>query len=63
MVYHPAVDALVIDPGLGFYYGNLTDSQVRIDYQTKVLLRTREKLTALEAKLAELEARLEDKAE
>ena len=23
-----------------FYYGNLTDSQVRIDYQTKVLLRT-----------------------
>ncbi len=34
------VERLVIDPGLGFYYGNLTDSQVRIDYQTKVLLRT-----------------------
>ena len=31
---------LVIDPGLGLYYGNLTDPQTRIDYQTRVLLRT-----------------------
>ena len=31
---------LVIDPGLGLYYGNLTDPETRIDYQTRVLLRT-----------------------
>jgi dihydropteroate synthase len=33
-------DRIVIDPGLGLYYGNLTDPQTRIDYQTRVLLRT-----------------------
>ena len=31
---------LVLDPGLGLYYANLTDPQARIDYQTRVLLRT-----------------------
>lgn len=34
------VERIVLDPGLGLYYGNLTDPQVRIDYQTRVLLRT-----------------------
>lgn len=34
------VDHLVLDPGLGFYYGNLTDPAVRVDYQTRVLLQT-----------------------
>ena len=38
-------------------------SREEFEVQTKVLLRTREKLPALEAKLAELEARLQDKAE
>jgi dihydropteroate synthase len=31
---------VVVDPGLGLYYGNLTDPETRIDYQTRVLLRT-----------------------
>ena len=35
-------DRIVIDPGLGLYYGNLTDPQTRIDFQTRVLLRTYE---------------------
>ena len=35
-------------------------SREEFDVQTKVLLRTREKLTALEAKLAQLEQQLED---
>jgi dihydropteroate synthase len=34
------VERLVIDPGLGFYYGNLTDPGVRISHQTQVLLQT-----------------------
>ena len=34
------VERLVLDPGLGFYYGNLTDPAVRVDYQTRVLLQT-----------------------
>lgn len=33
-------DRLVIDPGLGFYYGNLTDPSVRARYQARVLLST-----------------------
>ena len=32
------VDRLVIDPGMGFYYGNLTDPMVRASHQAKVLL-------------------------
>ncbi len=35
-------------------------SREEFDVQTQVLLRTRQKLTEMEAKLAELEARLED---
>ncbi len=31
---------IVIDPGLGLYYANLTDPEMRIAYQTKVLLRS-----------------------
>jgi dihydropteroate synthase len=34
------VERIVIDPGLGFYYGNLTDPSVRIAHQTQVLLQT-----------------------
>jgi len=34
------VEDIVLDPGLGFFYGNLTDPVVRLDYQTRVLLRT-----------------------
>lgn len=34
------VDQIVLDPGLGFYYGNLVDSQARIEYQTRVLMRS-----------------------
>lgn len=34
------VEQLVVDPGLGFYYGNLTDPAVRVRFQTRVLLQT-----------------------
>ncbi len=34
------VDNLIIDPGLGFYYGNLTDPTVRVRHQTQVLLNS-----------------------
>jgi dihydropteroate synthase len=34
------VERIVLDPGLGFYYGNLTDPSVRIAHQTQVLLQT-----------------------
>lgn len=34
------VQNLVIDPGLGFYYGNLTDPHVRVRHQTQVLLNS-----------------------
>ena len=31
---------LVIDPGMGFYYGNLTDPTTRVQHQTRVLLNS-----------------------
>lgn len=34
------VERLVIDPGMGFYYGNLVDPAVRIQHQARVLLNT-----------------------
>ncbi|MGV1036198.1 MAG: dihydropteroate synthase [Candidatus Nanopelagicales bacterium] len=34
------VDRIVIDPGMGFYYGNLVDPSVRVRHQTRVLLNT-----------------------
>ena len=33
-----AWSALVIDPGMGFYYGNLTDPIVRARHQARVML-------------------------
>ncbi len=34
------VERIVIDPGTGFYYGNLTDPMTRVRHQTGVLLNT-----------------------
>lgn len=34
------VDEVIIDPGLGFYYGNLTDPLVRARHQARVLLHS-----------------------
>lgn len=34
------VERIAIDPGMGFYYGNLVDPTVRIRHQTRVLLNT-----------------------
>jgi dihydropteroate synthase len=34
------VDRLVIDPGMGFFYGNLVDPAVRVRHQGRVLLNT-----------------------
>ena len=34
------VDNVVIDPGMGFYYGNLTDPQARVAHQSSVLLNS-----------------------
>jgi dihydropteroate synthase len=34
------VERIVIDPGLGFYYGNLVEPGVRSAHQTQVLLQT-----------------------
>ena len=34
------VERIAIDPGMGFYYGNLIDPTVRIRHQTRVLLNT-----------------------
>lgn len=34
------VENLIIDPGLGFYYGNLTDPTVRARHQAQVLLNS-----------------------
>ncbi len=34
------VENLIIDPGLGFYYGNLTDPTVRVRHQAQVLLNS-----------------------
>jgi dihydropteroate synthase len=33
-------ERLVIDPGMGFFYGNLTDPAIRVQHQTQVLLNT-----------------------
>jgi len=33
-------DRLVIDPGMGFFYGNLTDPLVRVRHQARVLLNS-----------------------
>jgi dihydropteroate synthase len=33
------VDRVVIDPGMGFYYGNLTDPMKRANHQARVLLQ------------------------
>ncbi len=34
------VDKIVIDPGMGFYYGNLVDPQVRLRHQSRVITHT-----------------------
>jgi dihydropteroate synthase len=34
------VENLLVDPGLGFYYSNLTDPRVRAKYQAEMLLQT-----------------------
>ena len=34
------VDHVVIDPGMGFYYGNLVDPLTRVRHQTEVILNT-----------------------
>jgi dihydropteroate synthase len=34
------VERIVIDPGLGFYYGNLLDGPTRVRHQVKVFLNT-----------------------
>ena len=34
------VERLVIDPGMGFFYGNLTDPAARVRHQARVLLHT-----------------------
>ncbi len=34
------LERIVLDPGLGFFYGNLTVPSVRVDYQTRVILQT-----------------------
>ena len=34
------VDRLVIDPGMGFYYGNLVDPQTRLRHQSRVITST-----------------------
>lgn len=34
------LERIVLDPGLGFFYGNLTVPSMRIDFQTRVILQT-----------------------
>ena len=34
------VDRIVIDPGMGFFYGNLVDPMTRVRHQTQVILNT-----------------------
>lgn len=34
------VDRLVIDPGMGFFYGNLVNPRVRVQHQTRVILQS-----------------------
>jgi dihydropteroate synthase len=33
-------DRILLDPGLGFHYGNLTDPATRVRYQTEIMLNT-----------------------
>lgn len=37
---HNGVEKIILDPGLGFYYGNLQDSALRIRYQMTTFLNT-----------------------
>jgi dihydropteroate synthase len=37
---HSGVARVVIDPGMGFYYGNLTDPATRVQHQARVLLNS-----------------------
>jgi dihydropteroate synthase len=37
---HAGVARVVIDPGMGFYYGNLTDPATRVQHQARVLLNS-----------------------
>ncbi|MEK9737392.1 MAG: dihydropteroate synthase, partial [Candidatus Nanopelagicales bacterium] len=34
------VDRIVIDPGMGFYYGNLVDPMTRVRHQAEVIINT-----------------------
>jgi len=34
------LEQIIIDPGLGFFYGNLAVPSVRVDFQTRVILQT-----------------------
>ena len=34
------VDQIVIDPGMGFYYGNLVNPRVRVQHQTRVITQS-----------------------
>ena len=34
------VSNIIIDPGMGFYYGNLVDPLTRVRHQTKVILNS-----------------------
>jgi dihydropteroate synthase len=34
------VQHIVLDPGMGFFYGNLTDPMIRVQHQTKVILQS-----------------------
>ena len=34
------VERIIIDPGMGFYYGNLVDPEARVRHQTRVLLNS-----------------------
>lgn len=34
------VDQIVIDPGMGFYYGNLVNARVRVQHQTRVITQS-----------------------
>jgi dihydropteroate synthase len=38
LAYSAGVDRIAIDPGMGFYYGNLVTPTVRVQHQTHVLL-------------------------
>ncbi|NQW73689.1 MAG: dihydropteroate synthase [Actinobacteria bacterium] len=34
------VERIIIDPGMGFYYGNLVDPMIRVRHQTRVLMNS-----------------------